>query len=142
MDRINQIEMTLERCRLAQSEWVALSSRDRERILLQIGAQIEDNLQDLIQVIINETGKPRLEIISSEILSVVELIRYYARNSQRILRSRKLSWNALTLHKISKKFYLPLGVVGIISPWNFPFSIPMGETLTALFAGNGILLKP
>ena len=142
MDRINQIEMTLERCRLAQSEWVALSSRDRERILLQIGAQIEDNLQDLIQVIINETGKPRLEIISSEILSVVELIRYYAMNSQRILRSRKLSWNALTPHKISKKFYLPLGVVGIISPWNFPFSIPMGETLTALFAGNGILLKP
>jgi succinate-semialdehyde dehydrogenase/glutarate-semialdehyde dehydrogenase len=45
-------------------------------------------------------------------------------------------------HKVSKKVFLPLGVVGIISPWNFPFSIPMGETLTALFAGNSVILKP
>ena len=142
MEIANQIAGAVDQCRLAQCRWGMLSHKDRRDVLLDLGAQIENKSKELIEVIMQETGKPRLEIITSEILSVVELIRFYSKNTKRLLRPKTVGFNALIPHKSSKKFYIPLGVVGIISPWNFPFSIPMGETLTALFAGNGVLLKP
>ena len=138
----SQVESAIQITRKAQEEWGRFSHKERKKLLLELGTQIEEESDELLRIILEDTGKPRLEGLSSEILSVIELIRFYSKNTARILKPRTLGFNSLIPHKISKTYYLPLGVVGIISPWNFPFSIPMGETITALFAGNGVLLKP
>src|SRR5438552_10759867 len=88
-----------------------------------------------------ETGKPVVESLSSEVLPVANLMDYFARKSAKLLRDEQFTLSVFRNKKSRIGFY-PLGVVGIISPWNYPFSIPMGEVVMGLMAGNAVLLKP
>jgi acyl-CoA reductase-like NAD-dependent aldehyde dehydrogenase len=70
-------------------------------------------------------------------------MQYFARRTEKLLKPRKIGIGLMALMaRTSKIIYQPLGVVGIISPWNFPFSIPLGEVTMALMAGNAVVLKP
>src|SRR5438552_19108773 len=87
-----------------------------------------------------ETGKPVVESLSSEVLPVANLMDYFARKSAKLLREDQFTLSVFR-NKKSRIHYFPLGVVGIISPWNYPLSIPMGEVVMGLMAGNAVLLK-
>jgi acyl-CoA reductase-like NAD-dependent aldehyde dehydrogenase len=76
-----------------------------------------------------------------EVLVVADAVTYFCKRAHRILEDEQISLHMLP-HRKSYLHYLPRGVVGIISPWNFPFSIPLGETIMALLAGNAVVLKP
>jgi succinate-semialdehyde dehydrogenase/glutarate-semialdehyde dehydrogenase len=83
-----------------------------------------------------------MDALSTEVLSTSMALTYYANNAKNILKRKRLSGGSiLTINKRSYVDRVPMGVVGIISPWNYPFSIPFHEIAMALIAGNGVLLK-
>lgn len=133
----------LERSRLAQKQWQGLGFEKRRAFLQVLKADILQNLDDLARVISEENGKPFFEALSQEILPVLDLISYFSKSAKKILKKEKIclgKWNLLG--RSSHLEYEPYGVIGVLSPWNFPFSIPVGEVVTALFAGNAVILKP
>jgi succinate-semialdehyde dehydrogenase/glutarate-semialdehyde dehydrogenase len=83
-----------------------------------------------------------MDALSTEVLSGAMAITYYAKNAQKILKRKHLSGGSiLTINKRSYVDRVPVGIVGIISPWNYPFVIPFHEIAMALIAGNGVVLK-
>ena len=99
-----------------------------------------DEIRDLI---VREQGKPRNEAFSMEILPTIDALRWIGRAGSEILADEKIPMPQVFLKTKSSAFtYEPLGVIGIISPWNYPWSIPFGEVALALMAGNGVVLKP
>ncbi len=100
-----------------------------------------DRLEDVVDVITAETGKLSAEAVFTEVMTACETIQYYARHGERALRPQKVS-PGLMSHKQAVRTYEPLGVVGVISPWNYPFILAMTPIITALFAGNSVVLKP
>jgi len=140
---LKNITHILECSRFAQKQWQDLGLGKRCFFFQKLKAEILKNLDDLARVISEENGKPLLEAISHDVLPVMDLIAYLCKNAKKFLRKEKIclgKWNLLG--KSSHLEQEPYGVVGIISPWNFPFSIPVGEIVTALIAGNAVILKP
>ena len=100
-------------------------------------------MDEIARLISDESGKPVAEALSMEIAPVLDLMQYFAKNTEKLLKPRKIGIGLYgLLGRSSKIFYQPLGVVGIIPAWNYPFSIPLGETVMSLMAGNTVVLKP
>jgi succinate-semialdehyde dehydrogenase/glutarate-semialdehyde dehydrogenase len=96
---------------------------------------------EILDVIGRETGKPRVELLAVELLGACDALRFYARRAGRILADRNVPLHLLKTKKL-RISYRPLGVVGIITPWNFPFMLALNPVAQALMAGNAVLLKP
>src|SRR5262249_51247603 len=93
--------------------------------------------------ITQEAGKPFVEALLTEVLVVLDATRFLLENAYSILRDDRLPHGNFALKaKIGRVLREPYGVIGIISPWNYPFSTPATETLSALIAGNAVVLKP
>jgi len=126
-----------------QPFWAQLTLRDRGRYLERAAQVLIDESDEIRDLIVSEQGKPRNEAFSMEILPTIDALRWIAREGQSILADEKVPMPQLFLKtKSSANTYEPLGVIGIISPWNYPWSIPLGELALALMAGNGVVLKP
>jgi acyl-CoA reductase-like NAD-dependent aldehyde dehydrogenase len=126
-----------------QPFWAALSLEDRARYMRRASDVILDELDDLADLLTREQGKPRLESYTMELLPTIDALKWIADNGPDILGDEKLSFSqVLFLTKKGKFTYEPYGVVGVIAPWNYPWSIPFGEVAMALMAGNGVVLKP
>src|SRR5436305_13009195 len=78
----------------------------------------------------------------TELFITADLIDFYARHGEKALRPQRVPAGPLRLTKRSYKVYEPLGVVAVISPWNYPFSLMMSPVVSALFAGNSVVMKP
>ncbi|MBI3185699.1 MAG: aldehyde dehydrogenase family protein [Myxococcales bacterium] len=136
-----EVRLVVERVRKAQAKWAALGFAERRRRLSAFKNLVLDRSQELAAVISRETGKPPFEGLLHDIAPLVNLTAFYARGAKRALRDRRVPIRMFP-HKRSYLRYEPRGVIGIISAWNFPFSVPMGEVVTALAAGNGAVVKP
>ncbi len=127
--------------RAAQPFWAALSFRQRGRYLLRFRDIMLERSDKLARVISQEVGKPRMESMLTEILAAADIINYYVKNAEKMLADEPVPLHLLK-HRKSYLHYEPYGVIGIISPWNFPFVISLSEVVTALIAGNAVVLKP
>jgi acyl-CoA reductase-like NAD-dependent aldehyde dehydrogenase len=136
-----EVEQAVSRARAAQSAWAALSYRNRARYILKVRRALYDRKEEIMRIISDETGKPEFEALSTEVFMVSDLMSHFAMNAESLLRDERFTL-AVFRNKRSMITYEPLGVVGVISPWNFPFSIPVGEVVMALMAGNTVVLKP
>ncbi|MBA2737818.1 MAG: aldehyde dehydrogenase family protein, partial [Pyrinomonadaceae bacterium] len=137
------VETAIEKSREAFRKWRETSYKERARFIIKAREVILSEMDEIARLISDESGKPVAEAFSAEIAPVLDLMQYFARNAQKILKSEKINIGQLKfLGRSSKIIYQPLGVIGIISPWNFPFSIPLGEVVMGLMAGNTIVLKP
>jgi acyl-CoA reductase-like NAD-dependent aldehyde dehydrogenase len=126
-----------------QRFWAQLSLRDRSRYLERAAQVLLDECDEIRDLLVAEQGKPRNEAFSMEVLPTIDAVRWVAREGQKILAEEKVPMPQLFLKTKRSVFtYEPLGVIGIISPWNYPWSIPFGEVAIALMAGNGVVLKP
>ena len=115
----------------------------RKKIVMKAREVILAEMDEIALLISNESGKPVAEALSMEIAPVLDLMQYFAKNAEKLLKPRKVNIGLYGLMgRASKIVYQPLGVVGIIPAWNYPFSIPLGETAMALMAGNTVVLKP
>jgi acyl-CoA reductase-like NAD-dependent aldehyde dehydrogenase len=126
-----------------QPFWAQLTLRDRARYLERAAQVLIDESDEIRDLIVAEQGKPRNEAFSMEVLPTIDALRWIAGEGQRILADESVPMPQLFLKTKQTAFtYEPLGVIGVISPWNYPWSIPFGEVALALMAGNGVVLKP
>ncbi|HKG22982.1 MAG TPA: aldehyde dehydrogenase family protein [Blastocatellia bacterium] len=135
------VEDAVARARAAQPAWAALSFQNRSRYVLKLRRTLYERQNEIINIISDETGKPQFEALTTEVFMVMDLMSHFAAKAERVLRDEKFTL-AVFRNKRSMITYEPLGVVGVISPWNFPFSIPVGEIVMAVMAGNTVVLKP
>jgi acyl-CoA reductase-like NAD-dependent aldehyde dehydrogenase len=125
-----------------QPFWAALSLEDRARYMRRAGDVLLSELDGIAELLTNEQGKPRVESYTMELLPTIDALKWIADNGPEILADEKLSMPMFLKSKRAKLTYEPIGVVGVIAPWNYPWSIPFGEVAIALMAGNGVVLKP
>ncbi len=138
-----EVRAAVARARTAQPEWNAWGIRNRVRVLRRFQQILLARKTGVARRITQEAGKPVVEALLTEVLVVLDAARFLAVNAFHILREEKLPHGNLALK--AKSGYIlrePYGVVGIITPWNFPFSIPATGALAALVAGNAVVLKP
>jgi succinate-semialdehyde dehydrogenase/glutarate-semialdehyde dehydrogenase len=132
----------VERAREAQCAWGALPAKERARQMRGVRRALVRRMDELVETIRAETGKPAVEALAHEVMIVAGLIRSYEGRAPRVLRPRRVRMGPLMLTRRGTKLYEPFGVVGVISPWNYPFSLPAIPVVSALFAGNAVVLKP
>src|SRR6476620_5606652 len=101
-----------------------------------------EDLDEIAELLTPEQGKPRVESYTMELLPTIDSLKWIADNGPEILADEKLSMPLFLKSKRAKLTFEPIGVVGVIAPWNYPWSIPFGEVAIALMAGNGVILKP
>jgi acyl-CoA reductase-like NAD-dependent aldehyde dehydrogenase len=139
----DEVAGAVDRSREAFHLWKTISFRKRRELIMAAREVILSEVDEIARLISAESGKPVAEAISMEIAPVLDLMQYFARNAEKLLRPRKIGIGLYALlGRSSKIIYQPLGVVGIIPAWNYPFSIPLGETAMALMAGNSVVIKP
>jgi len=137
------VKAAVEKGRKAFSSWRETSFRERRGFIMKAREVILAEMDEIARLISDESGKPLAESLSMEIAPVLDLMQHFARNAEKLLAPRKINIGLYaTLGRSSKIVYQPLGVIGIIPAWNYPFSIPMGEAVMALMAGNAVVLKP
>jgi succinate-semialdehyde dehydrogenase/glutarate-semialdehyde dehydrogenase len=126
-----------------QPFWAQLTLADRARYLERAAQVVIDESDEIRDLLVREQGKPRNEAFSMELLPTIDALRWIAGAGQEILADEKIPMPQVFLKTKRSDFtYEPLGVIGVISPWNYPWSIPFGEVALALMAGNGVVLKP
>src|ERR1700676_3947478 len=112
-------------------------------VLREFQAKVHGSKSEIAAAITREVGKPLVEALVTEVLVVLDAARFLIDNAWGLLRDEPVPHgNWVTKLKSGWLVREPHGVIGIISPWNYPFSIPATETLAALVAGNAIVLKP
>jgi acyl-CoA reductase-like NAD-dependent aldehyde dehydrogenase len=137
-----QVRAAIANARVAQKQWAAMAYAQRALHVQKIKKFLAANADRAASIIAQSTGKTRQDALATEVLPCILACDWYAKNTAKTLRSQKLSvGNILFANKSNRLEYSPLGVVGIISPWNYPFSIPFGEVIMGLMAGNAIILK-
>ncbi|GAB4295243.1 MAG: aldehyde dehydrogenase family protein [Myxococcota bacterium] len=133
--------VVLSEVRAAQKEWAKTPFSFRSRKMLDFLEQLYLHADELANLISKESGKTKYEAYLFEIVPIMHLTSYFADNAEKILKPKKISISVFK-NRASYIHYKPRGVMLVISPWNFPMSIPVGEVVMGLMAGNGIVLKP
>src|SRR5882672_7530104 len=138
-----EVARAVGRAREAQSAWARASFRQRGRVIMKARRIVLKELEEIALLVTRETGKPVSEAIAMEIVPTLDLMHYFARHAGSLLRRERIGVGLYGwMGRSSYEIYKPLGVVGIISPWNFPWATPLDEVAMALMAGNAVVLKP
>jgi len=134
------VRAAVDRARAAQARWSARPVGERARLLLRYHDRVLDSTDAILDTIQKESGKARREALL-DVLTVAGTARYYGVHGRKFLRDERGRAAVLGLTS-ARVVYKPHGVVGIISPWNFPFLLAIADALPALLAGNAVVLKP
>jgi acyl-CoA reductase-like NAD-dependent aldehyde dehydrogenase len=138
-----EVRAAVARARAAQPEWNAWGVGNRIKVLRRFQMILLDRKADVARRITQEAGKPYVESLLTEVLVVLDAARFLIENAYAILREEKLPYGNLAVSaKSGRILNEPYGVIGIVSPWNYPFSIPATEVMSGVVAGNAVVLKP
>jgi len=138
-----EVEAAVSRAKAAQPSWAEAGPRRRIAVLREFQGKLYERKSKIASAISREMGKPVVEALVTEVLVVLDAARFLIENAWTLLRDEPVPHgNLVTKLKSGSLVREPHGVIGIISPWNYPFSIPATETLAALVAGNAVVLKP
>ncbi len=139
----DQVQAVVDDVAEVQPFWAQLQLEDRARYMRRTAQVIIDSIDDIAELLSREQGKPRNESYVMELLPTIDALHWIASSGPRILADERIRDVPLFAKQKSHFFsYEPLGVVGVIAPWNYPWSIPFGEVAMSLMAGNGVVLKP
>ena len=137
------VTRAIDRARQAQPQWAARPVGERSQVLERFRRLLYARRTEVASRISEENGKPVPEATMAEVATTLDMARYYVRLAPASLAPRTLTSATLALWR--KRFIVssePYGVVGVISPWNYPFMLPAGIILPALVAGNSVVFKP
>ena len=138
-----QVQDAVRRARSAQPKWAERGLRRRIEVLRQFQKELVQEKTRVARLITQEAGKPCVEALLTEVMVVLDACRFLIENSFSLLRDQPVAHgNLVTKAKKGMIVREPFGVMGIISPWNYPFATPATEALAALVAGNAVILKP
>jgi succinate-semialdehyde dehydrogenase/glutarate-semialdehyde dehydrogenase len=137
------VRAAVERARKAQGAWGALPVGERAQYLWRLLDQFVARQDEVIDIVIQETGKARSEAISMEVFACCDAITYYAKRAEKFLAPEKRGIHGiLGFTKRLTLVYKPLGVVGLITPWNGPVVLAVNPLVQAVVAGNAVVHKP
>ncbi len=143
IDSPEDVHSAVERSREVFHKWKTTSFAERKALIMSAREVILADIDGIAKLISAESGKPFGEAIAMEIAPVLDLMQWIARGAEKMLKPRRVGIGLYgLLGRSSKIIYKPYGVVGIIPAWNYPFSIPLGETVMAVMAGNSVVMKP
>ncbi|NBG89292.1 aldehyde dehydrogenase family protein [Isachenkonia alkalipeptolytica] len=137
-----EVKKVVEDSQRSFENWKQVSIKKRMTYLKKIRKNIMDHLDEYANIISKDTGKVLTESLMSDILPTLEFLRYYEKNTEDFLKPKNRDTPLTFQGGESYITYKPLGVIGIISPWNFPFQLSMVPIITALAAGNTVVIKP
>jgi acyl-CoA reductase-like NAD-dependent aldehyde dehydrogenase len=132
----------VRKAREAQSDWAKLPVAERAGQLRKLRACMMDSRDELAAVVVRESGKPRVEALFADVFVSLDSSEHWASEAARALRTTRLPHHSTAAK--TKSGYLvhePLGVIAIISSWNYPLAIPMSQIIPAIVAGNAVVCK-
>jgi acyl-CoA reductase-like NAD-dependent aldehyde dehydrogenase len=139
----SEVAAAVTRAQAAQPAWAGLSVRRRIAILRDFQTLLHRRKSEVAELVTREAGKPYVEALLTELLVVLNAARFLIDNAYRLLRDEPVPHgNPAMKTKSGRLVREPYGLIAIISPWNYPFSIPATESLAALVAGNAVIVKP
>jgi acyl-CoA reductase-like NAD-dependent aldehyde dehydrogenase len=138
----DEVRLAMERARRAFDVWSGVPLRQRVEYLGKLRHYLVENGEELARRISEDTGKVTLEAFMTEIFVTADSLLYYEKHAERILAPKKVPTPLVLWPKKSYVYYKPMGVIAVISPWNYPFQLSMVPVLSALVAGNTVILKP
>lgn len=138
----DDVAAAIRKARAAQPAWAATSMRERSAIMAKALQIVLASQDEIIDTVVSETGKARTDAMGMEVYSVADSLCYYAKNAEKFLRPRKRRAHGLLgILKQLRILYKPLGVIGLITPWNGPFVLVMNQAVQAILAGNTVVAK-
>ena len=135
------IQELISRAKAASCQWSDIGFKGRKVILREWAHYISEHIDELAALSAAETGKP-VSDATLEIAIAIDHLSWAARNASKYLRNSHRAPGLLMANMKSHVEYQPLGVVGVIGPWNYPVFTPMGSIAYALAAGNAVVFKP
>jgi succinate-semialdehyde dehydrogenase / glutarate-semialdehyde dehydrogenase len=136
----DDVTAAVQRARLAQKAWGARPFAERRRVFLRYHDLVLDRLESLLDLVQIEGGKARRHALE-EVFDVAINARYYAQHGEGLLRPQRRQ-SFIPLITRAFEYHHPVGVVGIIAPWNYPLTMAVSDAIPALLAGNAVVLKP
>lgn len=137
----DEVRAVVARARSAQQAWAALALEERCERVLRFKDAVVERADEIVDLLTRECGKPKHEALAHEVLVVADIATYFAKVAPHALATREVPMHLLK-HRKAMLHYVPRGVIGVISPWNFPFQLPLRDVIMALIAGNAAVLKP
>lgn len=135
-----ETEEAVQRAAAAQKSWAALSLKQRSKLLKQFRKETAKAQDELTETICNETGKTTMDG-RLEVFTVCEHIDYFQKAGPKVLKPKKRKTGYFK-NKGAYTNFKPKGVIGVISPWNYPFVLTAGPVVQGLMAGNAVIVKP
>jgi succinate-semialdehyde dehydrogenase/glutarate-semialdehyde dehydrogenase len=144
---LDAIGVMLQKARKAQEEWASWPLARRRDALLGVQRRLVQGWERVAEAVSRETGKPRAEAVNTDVLAALVSVDYSVRSMRKLFAPRKVRFESMApmMRYMGRRSYIvnrPVGVVGIIAPWNYPLGIPFSQTVMALAAGNAVLFKP
>ncbi|RKP36040.1 Aldehyde/histidinol dehydrogenase [Dimargaris cristalligena] len=136
-----EIPVLLNRCREAQTQWAQTSLTVRKQVLRSLLDFVVTNQETICKISARDTGKTFLDAQLGEILTTCEKIKWTLQHGEKALRTEYREAGTVLKYKYAMVVYEPIGVQAAIVSWNYPFHNIVGPIITALFAGNGIMVK-
>ena len=128
--------------RATQKEWVKVPIRERSKRLGKLREVMMASRKELADAVVNESGKPRVEALFADIFVALDSAEYWSKHAPDALRTERVPHHSIVAKaKSGRLIYEPLGVIGIISSWNYPLAIPMSQIIPAAVAGNAVVCK-
>ncbi len=138
-----EVRAAVDRARAAQAGWAAVPVEERAQYLWRLVDRFVQRQDEIIDAVIAETGKARSEAIAMEVYSPCDAIAYYAKHAAEFLAPQARALHGvMRFTKTLRIVYQPLGVVGLITPWNGPIVLSAVPLAQALLAGNAVVHKP
>lgn len=142
LQKVSDLKISIEKARAAQKLWESKTVSQRVKHVKRMLDYIVVNADEITEIISRDNGKIRMDAMVAETLPSAIAVKYYCKMARKFLKDQKIKpgvW--LFLFKRSKIVRAPYGVIGVISPWNYPFSIPFYQVIMGLLSGNAVILK-
>lgn len=137
-----EVDSAVIKARTAFAKWSDFTVRDRLTYMKRIEEYLIAEGESLAEGISADTGKPKVEAYVTEIFTVIDALKYYRKNAEKMLRGKRVSTPLSLFGHRSNITYKSIGVVAVISPWNYPYQLALIPVISALIAGNTVVLKP
>lgn len=135
------VEAACKKAQVVQKQWAKTSFAERRRVLEMIKRVVLAQQDDIVRLSCIDTGKTRVDAQFGEILSTLGKLDWVIAEGENVLKPESRPTNFTSMHKQARVEYHPLGVIGVIAPWNYPFYNLFNHIASALFAGNALVLK-
>src|SRR5205085_5833644 len=138
-----QVRELVARSRAAQSAWDTLGFEGRARVMYVMRKWMVDNRERIARTVMEDTGKTREDAQLADVFTVADALGFWAKKGPKYLADERVrSHSPFVIGRKLVIRYRPLGVVGVIGPWNYPIANCFGDAIPALMAGNSVVMKP